>query len=224
MSSPEARIRFGGHPLVLHAHGVIYWPAEKTLIASDLHFEKSTFLAHHGSIVPPYDTQDTLERLERLIAHYQPKRLILLGDSFHDKQAWARLDGPLRARIHTLVASVAECIWIEGNHDVALETHPLGALTAGITIAGLHFAHDDSAEHRPVIIGHYHPKAHVPLGARSASGKCFIHSETLLIMPSFGSYTGGLNIRHAAIQDLFAGQTARIHLLYRERVYCVPTE
>ncbi len=222
MSSPETRIQFGGQQLVLDAEGVLYWPAEKTLIASDLHFEKATFLAQHGALVPPYDTQDTLARLEKLVAHYRPARLILLGDSFHDRNAWARLDATLRTSIASLVESVGECIWIEGNHDVALAAHPLGALTGHVHLSGIHFAHDDSAASRPLIIGHYHPKAHISLGARTASGKCFIHSETLLIMPSFGSYTGGLNVRHTAIRSLFAEQEPQVHLLYRSTVYRVP--
>jgi len=219
MKSPERTIRFGGHALVLHSHGVLFWPAQRTLVASDLHFEKSTFLAGQGAFVPPYDTLDTLERLERLINHYQPARLILLGDSFHDRHAWDRLDAPLRARILGLAGRVHECTWIEGNHDIALQSHPLGELTAATSIDGLHFAHDDSETTRPLIIGHYHPKAHVHLGQRSASGKCFIHSETLLIMPSFGSYTGGLNIAYEAVQALFTGQTTQVHLLYGGGIY-----
>ena len=224
MSLPEARIIFGRQELVLHAQGVLYWPAQKTLIASDLHFEKSTFLARHGSFVPPYDTLDTLERLEALIGQYQPERLILLGDSFHDRDAWTRLDAALRVRILALAAQVKECIWIEGNHDVALGNHPLGALTATLHLEGIHFAHDDALPHRPVIIGHYHPKARVGLGTRSVSGKCFIHSQTLLVMPSFGSYTGGLNVRHAVMRNLFAEQVTKVHLLYRDCVYHVPQD
>ena len=224
MRSPEMRIHFGGHELMLHAQGVLYWPAQKTLIASDLHFEKSTFLARHGSFVPPYDTQDTLERLEALIAHYQPARVIMLGDSFHDRDAWGRLDSDLRARILALTSAAHECVWVEGNHDVALNEHPLGALTATLHIEGIHFAHDDALPHRPLIIGHYHPKVHVALAGRSASGKCFIHSEGLLIMPSFGSYTGGLNVQHDVMRALFREQATRVHLLYRGQIYRVSAE
>ena len=222
MKSPEARILFGGQQLVLHADGVIWWPTQKTLVASDLHFEKSTFLARHGAFIPPYDTQDTLERLERLVAQYQPQRFILLGDSFHDRHAWNRLDASLQQRIMALASAVQECVWIEGNHDITLQAHPLGALTATTHINGLHFAHDDSHTMRPLIIGHYHPKARVALGGRGASGKCFIHSETLMIMPSFGSYTGGLDITHEVVQNLFPTHEPKVHLLYRGNVYRVP--
>ena len=224
MSSPEVRIRFGGHEMMLHAQGVLYWPAQKTLIASDLHFEKSTFLARHGSFVPPYDTLDTLERLEALIAYYQPARVILLGDSFHDRHAWERLDSDLRARMLALASRARECVWLEGNHDVALNAHPLGALTATVHIDGIHFAHDDALPQRPLIIGHFHPKAHVALGTRSASGKCFIHSETLLVMPSFGSYTGGLNVQHEVMRAVFRDQVTKVHLLYRGQIYQVAAD
>ena len=224
MRSPEAHIYFGGHSLILHAQGVLYWPNQRTLIASDLHFEKSTFLARHGSFIPPYDTLDTLERLEQLVAHYQPERLILLGDSFHDGQAWQRLDEMLRARIMTLTVLVRECIWIEGNHDGELNAHPLGVLRSSVYIDGIHFAHDDTHAARPVIIGHFHPKARVQVGKHNVSGKCFIHCETMLVMPSFGSYTGGLNITHKAIQNLFVGQKTHTHFLYRDMIYPQPAD
>jgi len=224
MRSPEATIYFGGHTLVLHAQGVLYWPNQRTLIASDLHFEKSTFLARHGSFIPPYDTLDTLERLEQLVAHYQPERLILLGDSFHDAQAWQRLDEMLRTRIMALTELVRECIWIEGNHDSELNAHPLGDLRNSVHIDGMHFAHDATHAARPVIIGHYHPKARVQVGKHNVSGKCFIHSEAILVMPSFGSYTGGLTITHKAIENLFAGQKIHTHLIYRNMIYPQPAD
>jgi len=63
MSSAEHRITFAGHSMVLNGHGVLYWPDQGLLVASDLHLEKGTFFAQRGSALPPYDTLDTLERL-----------------------------------------------------------------------------------------------------------------------------------------------------------------
>lgn len=221
MPSAELHIRFAGQELILNAEGVLYWPQERTLIASDLHFEKATFLARHGAMLPPYDTLDTLLRLEKLIERYAPQRLILLGDSFHDRDAWERIDAPLRARILALSTRVDECIWIEGNHDSGLHSHTLGTLTGGMELGGIHLRHEASVAHRPSIIGHYHPKAHIFLGKRSARGKCFIHCESLMVMPSFGSYTGGLDIRHEAIRTLFTS-APQAYLLYGTNIYRVP--
>src|ERR1700679_266508 len=110
MPSPEVCIRFAGHDWLLDARRAVYWPAEETLIVSDLHLEKSTFLSHFGHFIPPYDSHDTLLRLEALIAHYRPKRLLLLGDSFHDRQAFRRLAEPTRLRLLALIAGLQESI------------------------------------------------------------------------------------------------------------------
>lgn len=220
MKSPEAPLRFGGHDFIMHADGVLYWPSARTIIASDLHFEKASYLASHGNPIPPYDTHDTLLRLEKLIAHFAPQRLILLGDSFHDARAWERLDVNLRARIVALAASVAECIWVEGNHDALLGAHPLGIFVEDHVLHGIGFSHHERPGMGTRIIGHYHPKVRVPLGLRHAHGKCFVYSTELLVMPAFGTFTGGLSISHPTLQALF-DTPIRAHLLYRGGVYAI---
>lgn len=222
MPSPRIEITFAGQDVVLDGAGTLYWPAQHTLIVSDMHLEKSTYLAQHGAFIAPYDTIDTLERLEGLIALYRPRELILLGDSFHDRFAWERLGDALRERILNLSAMVERCSWIEGNHDVGLLGQTLNHTSTDRIVSGIRFTHDYAADSPlPQIIGHYHPKTTLTLANQTLRQPCFVVTPHLLIMPSFGKYTGGLDIRHEAFTPLLAGHPFALYLLYRSSVYPV---
>lgn len=216
----EQRIVFAGHAMQLHASGVLYWPAQQLLIASDLHLEKATFLAQHGSALPPYDTLDTLERLEQAIAHYRPARLALLGDSFHDAFAWQRLDAALRARIEALAHQVPQLHWIEGNHDIGLRGNH--HFEPALHIEGVVLTHDFDPDAPYQIIGHYHPKTTLKIANRTIHGRCFATTPHLLMMPAFGSFTGGLSITDPAIRRLAGEQEMASYLLYQQGIYRMP--
>jgi hypothetical protein len=222
MLSPELRIDFAGHSFVLNTAAALYWPAQRILTVSDLHLEKSTFLAQNGSLIAPYDSQDTLDRLDALIRHYCPRELLLLGDSFHDRGAWQRLNTQLRERISTLDHCVEHLRWIEGNHDITLNDHALSSFEASHRIENILFQHDYEAGDLPQIIGHYHPKASVSVGRRAVRGKCFLVAGQVLIMPAFGSYTGGLDIRHEAFCTLAQGNPLQPYLLQPNSVVKLP--
>ena len=219
MSSPS--INFHGVEFWPDPSGVLWWPKERILIASDLHFEKGTFLARHGSLVPPYDTHDTLERLETLVQHYAPRQLVLLGDSFHDRAAWLRLDVALQHRILALASSVPT-IWVEGNHDIVLEAHGLGQFVGEHRIGDILLTHEPSDQQLPQIIGHYHPKVRLNVRTGKVSGRCFVHAERLLVMPSFGSYTGGLDVRSEAFRAVVGPAEPALYLLHGEGVHAIP--
>lgn len=212
-------VRFGGHRLVLDARGALWWPALRVLAVSDLHLEKATFLGLHGSLIAPYDTLDTLDRLEALIAYYQPEEVVFLGDSFHDKNAWERLDDTLKRRIVSLSPSIR---WIEGNHDISLRAEGLPAFEADYVREGLRFAHDKVEGSLPHIIGHYHPKITVSSINRRFSGRCFAYTERILLMPAFGSFTGGLDLHHAAFRQLLQDEEPQPFLLHNNAIYKVP--
>lgn len=218
MSSAEHRITFAGHSMVLNGHGVLYWPDQGLLVASDLHLEKGTFLAQRGSTLPPYDTLDTLERLERSIADYEPRRLLLLGDSFHDCEAWERLDEGLRVRLTRVAGRANECIWVEGNHDVGLRIAPFAFVDAA-EFEGVLFSHHYNPDYAGAqMIGHYHPCTTIFLSGRRLRGKCFLQAEQLMIMPAFGTYTGGLDVQDAAYA-LLPTDPRQLHLIYQGSIY-----
>ncbi len=216
-------VRFAGHDMVLDADLALWWPERDVLVVSDLHLEKSTFLAQFGSSVAPYDTLDTLLRLESLVARYRPKSLILLGDSFHDRGAWARLESAARRQIEAISASVETCHLVEGNHDLGLAHDAMLSFADDVRIDNVIFKHEPGDGLLPQVVGHYHPKVRMSLRGQRLSGKCFAVNDSLLIMPAFGSFTGGLDVTHEVFANLAAGDPLRPYLVYRQTVVAVET-
>jgi uncharacterized protein len=217
----EMTAEVNGEHLVLDCGGAAYWPVERTLVFSDIHFEKGSSFARRGTFLPPYDTRSTLKRMAELIARYVPARVIALGDSFHDREAADRLDAEERAVLAGFVAGARDWVWIEGNHDPQPPAWLGGTITAEIAIGGLVFRHEPSAEPQPgEIAGHLHPCATVTLRGRSLRRRCFASDGTRLVMPAFGAYAGGLDVADDAIAGLFAGAYAA-YMLGGRRVYAV---
>src|ERR1700758_4000975 len=71
--------------------GALFWEEQRLLVVSDLHLEKGSSFAARGVLLPPYDTIATLSRLAAAISRHDPKTVIALGDSFHDRSAHERL-------------------------------------------------------------------------------------------------------------------------------------
>jgi len=167
-------------------------------------------------LLPPYDSAATLERLAGLIARYVPVLVIALGDSFHDGKGADRL----AAADHTALAALQRgrgWLWITGNHDPAPLVGVAGDFAAELAIGPLCFRHQPAAE-EGVVAGHLHPVARVLTRARSIRRRCFVGDGRRLVMPAFGAFAGGLNVRDRAFAGLFAaGWTA--HLVGDGRLY-----
>jgi len=212
--------RINGETLMLDRAGALWWPAERTLVFSDIHFEKGSSYARRGALLPPYDTRTTLRRMAVLIERYRPGRVIALGDSFHDPDAADRLDGEERAQLASFVGG-CDWVWIEGNHDPEPPVWLGGTITGEIAIGGLVFRHEPSALPQPgEIAGHLHPCATVSRRGRSLRRRCFASDGTRLVMPAFGAYAGGLDVGDEAIANLFADAFAA-YMLGGRRVYAV---
>lgn len=217
--SKTAEISFHDAKLQLNGDGTIYWPDESVLIVSDLHLEKGAALST-GAPLPQYDTIDTLQRLQERLFITNPQRLICLGDSFHTTERAFRLPPEHHQFLHQ-IAEKTDIIWVTGNHDAQLPERLPGQIRDEIMINDIRFCHETDGTHHGTISGHYHPKARVQLRARNLSARCFIESPSDIIMPAFGSYTGGLNIHHEALLS-FLGKQTRIHLIHDGNSYTVP--
>jgi DNA ligase-associated metallophosphoesterase len=216
-------VSWHGLSLQLDLDGVLYWPEERLLVAADLHLEKGTSFARSaGRLLPPYDSAQTVMRLEQLVDRYQPLRVIALGDSFHDRRGSARLNGEVAERIRALSDRV-DWIWIHGNHDPLPPKQLGGRGAVEIAIGPLVFRHDAHRERYEggEVIGHYHPVASVSTRGRSFRRRCFAIGRDRLLLPAFGAYAGGLNVREAAIRRLLDTE-ARVALLGRDRLHLFP--
>ncbi|MEM8772697.1 MAG: ligase-associated DNA damage response endonuclease PdeM [Pseudomonadota bacterium] len=214
-------ISINGETLTPDPLGAAYWPARETLIVSDLHFEKGSSFAMRGALLPPFDTRTTLMRLEALCRRYEPKRVISLGDAFHDRGAEARIEPENAERLEALTQA-ADWLWILGNHDPEPPARFAGASMDAVEIGSLSFQHEPSPGKAPgEIAGHLHPCARVITEGRSLRRRCFAVGGGRMIMPALGAYTGGLNVLDEAFAPLFGGLVAWV--IGAEGVYPVAT-
>ncbi|MEM8798513.1 MAG: ligase-associated DNA damage response endonuclease PdeM [Pseudomonadota bacterium] len=212
-------VTFGDANFLLCPSGVLMWPARNTLVVSDLHLEKGSYFARRGIPVSVLDSLDTLARLAAAIDHHKPERVISLGDSFHDRRAGERMARPDGDHLASLVESVDDWTWVTGNHDGELGGVFGGHVVHSLSECGILFAHEDEDVPCSQIIGHYHPKVRVPLKGRVAAGPCFAVGEKRLVMPAFGSYTGGLAIDDEAFIPVFGDGAVRVWMMYRAKLW-----
>ncbi|MBI1682510.1 ligase-associated DNA damage response endonuclease PdeM [Caulobacter hibisci] len=191
--------------VLLRGSGALWLEAERALVVADLHFEKgSSYAARFGQMLPPYDTRETLTRLEAEVAALTPATLIFLGDSFHDGAAEERLAADDADRLRALAVG-RDLIWAVGNHDADGPRALPGQVIDELSIGGLTLRHEPEPGVQPgEVAGHLHPAARVTSGRGSVRKRCFVTDGQRLILPAFGAYTGGLNILDQAFSNLFA--------------------
>ncbi len=215
-------ITLAGVTLVADPAGALYWPDQRLLVVADLHLEKGSAFAARGVLLPPYDSATTLARLARLVERYQPQLVVALGDSFHDGGGPSRMAEISRAAL-TALQRGRDWLWIAGNHDPD-PAENIGGRFAGILALGaLTLRHEPSARSNDgEIAGHLHPLARVSRRGRAVSRRCFASDGRRLVMPAFGAYAGGLNVRNRAIVSLFGALSFTAHMLGEGRLYAVP--
>src|SRR6476660_8977747 len=201
---------FAGETFFATADGALFWPAQSALLVADLHLEKASWFARLGQFLPPYDSHATLSALAATVEQTGARRLFCLGDSFHDRFGCDRL--PANAReLLTDLTSRLDWTWIVGNHDPGFADHCGGRLAEEIEIAGITLRHEAvRGDPQPEISGHYHPKLRLNVRGRHVSRRCFVKSVTKLIMPAFGSLTGGLDAHHPEIMGSVGGNAAAL--------------
>ena len=201
---------FAGETFEATAGGALFWPSQKALLVADLHLEKASWFARWGQFLPPYDSHATLTALAGEVERTAAKRLFCLGDSFHDRFGCDRLPADARALL-TDLTSALDWTWIVGNHDPGFADHCGGRIADEVEIAGVILRHEAVREEvRPEISGHFHPKLRLRLKGRQVSRRCFVKSATKIIMPAFGSLTGGLDAHHPEIMGSVGGSAAAL--------------
>ncbi len=199
--------QFQGVDLQAMGSGALWWPEQSMLCVSDLHLGKSERMSRRSGIpAPPYEVQDTLSRLETDLATTGARMIVCLGDSFDDLAAAAALPEDARLWITRLQAG-RRWVWIEGNHDPG----PIdlgGSHLAELVLGPLTFRHIAQSGAQGEVSGHYHPKVQVPTRARVISRPALLMDDTRIILPAYGTYTGGLRSHDPVLADLM-GPAAR---------------
>jgi DNA ligase-associated metallophosphoesterase len=190
---------FAGETFVASSEGALHWPAQDALLVADLHLEKASWFARFGQFLPPYDSVATLTALNDVVQATGVKRLYCLGDSFHDRFGCDRLPEQGRSLLLDMTSRL-DWTWILGNHDPGFADHCGGSLIEEAMVSGIVLRHQaHPGDPRPEMSGHFHPKYRVSVRGRRVSRRCFVASTTKLILPAFGSLTGGLDASHPEI-------------------------
>lgn len=222
-------VKFAGHRMLFDAAGVVIWPQQDLLIFSDLHFEKGSFLSQFANPLPRFDSKDTLKRMQALIERYTCTHIVCLGDSLHDDNALSRMQHEDLTQLNALVTSVPKWTWVLGNHDPDIPPEIKGERATSIQCQNVLLVHepedlDEYSASRGAlvnaqIVGHYHPKSTYRLANRRVTGKTFVCAPHILLMPAFGKYTGGLDIKDSAFEGIFDIKESSIYMSYHQKIY-----
>ena len=200
----SVQMSVNGVSVTLRASGALWLETHQTLVVADLHLEKGSAYAAKGQMLPPYDTRETLRRLDREVRALRPRQVILLGDTLHDGRAEARIAQDDANALIALAAGL-DLIWVVGNHDADGPTNLPGHCVEVIEIEALLLRHEPlPGSQLGEVAGHLHPCAKVKGRGRNVRRRCFATDRSRLILPAFGAYAGGLNIRDEAFKPLFA--------------------
>ncbi len=206
-------VSFAGEEWFLLESRALYWPRERALLVADLHLEKASFYATHGQPLPPYDSRETLERVAQAVQQTGARRVITLGDNFHDRKGSARLEEHAAGMLAAITRMV-DWVWITGNHDNGTDDAAMQAVCGGTVVPELelggvvlrHIARQ--GETRPEISGHFHPRLELTINRRRIKRPCAVISTCdnldvatgcRMIAPAFGSLTAGMSASDPAI-------------------------
>lgn len=201
----DVAISFGGERLEPLACGGLWWPAGATLFVADLHLEKASHFARAGWMLPPHDSADTLGRLIDTVEAKAARRVVALGDSFHDRDGPGRLSDAARTALRLLTGNL-DWWWITGNHDDDAAGRMGGRVLAEAVLGPFILRHEAVPTCAgPELSGHFHPKLVVRQRGRHLARRCFAASAARIILPAYGALAGGLDVADAAIATALAG-------------------
>ncbi len=200
---------------MLDPAGALHWPAASLLAVSDLHLEKGSSYARHGQFLPPWDTHTTLDRLTLLLRRYRPRLVVALGDSFHDIDGSSRLPASelsrLRAMTERIVSSGSRATTIPHRRTAS------GANGSKSSPRDPGLPPPGQVDAQAEVSATTTPKRRYRRG-RQREPPLLRQRARRLMMPAFGAYTGGLDVRDPAIARLFP-RGGRVFLLGKERLF-----
>ena len=190
--------------LVLLPHRAIWEAQSRTLYVADVHLGKAATFRALNQPVPGGTTAENLARLSKLIAQLSPQTLIFLGDLFHARQAFTSDLMAQFAAWRTSHMSVS-MILVRGNHDIRSGKRSaelnLDQVDEPLAIGKLVARHHplETRDHMPeriILAGHIHPVIKIEgKGRDSLRLPCFLISAGQIVLPAFGEFTGGANVK-----------------------------
>lgn len=201
LDNGSCRILLCGKSFIADRTGALYWPAEKTLIVSDLHLERGSYLTDQGVVMPPYDTASAFEKLEEALDRYDPGRVIALGDSFC-ADGEARLSAHDADWLYDLIED-RDWYWVNGPEQAPIAEAFGGTVLPHLTLGGIKFRYEPvRAPVSHEIAGRVHPVAQISEYGHVMRGRCFVSNGMRLILPSIGKYSAGANVLCSSFDSL----------------------
>ena len=247
----QLAFELAGERFVALLSGGLYWPRVNALLLADLHLEKGSAFALRGQFLPPYDSLQTLNQLTKDIATFEPEQVMCLGDSFHDRGGPDRLSPDCRDILGGLMQGrrwswISGNHDPEGPVELGGEAHAMlivdgiglthepGSLLSATnqqvpgsllsaTDADPNAETAETTKIKAEIAGHLHPVATIAnrQRGRALRRRAFVIGKERLILPAYGSYTGGLNIRDEAFAALLEPAT-RLVIIGRQTLSAHP--
>ena len=209
-------INFANEDFYAYPNSALYWKRLNIIIVADLHLGKSISFAKQKQFLPPYDTKETLAKLFRCINEFEPSKLIIVGDLIHDMFSINSFQEKDYQNLYKYTKNT-QFIWVKGNHDYDVEIKGFNKVLS-YKIEQIIFNHIPIKNTNFQICGHYHPKAKISHRGKSIYKSSFVHNDKLLILPSFGTLTGGLNINQEPLRGLL-GKRIKIFPVGDSKVY-----
>ncbi len=202
---PDLPLDLAGHRVLATASRALVW--EETVFIADVHFGKDATFRSASLWTPPGAVEDNLTRLSQLLRTTRARRLVILGDLFHS--VYAAESVPAIRRWRELQTG-CEMLVIAGNHDrhadeIARECG-LKMEPEGFSLGPWKLRHHPAEESQEfTLCGHLHPVARMQgPGRQRLRVPCFLVSPNQCILPAFGAFTGGFNVRPRREEYLLA--------------------
>lgn len=183
------------HSFILHHYGAIFWEEKSILLISDVHFGKVSHFRKHGIAIPNDAISENFNRLDILLAEFQPQTIIFLGDLFHSTK---NSEWNLFANWTKSISQ--KIILVKGNHDIIDET-----LFENLKIEVIPelIIEEFILTHHPLenntlfnFCGHIHPGIKLKSqGRQFLNISCFFNKPNQMILPAFGEFTGNFYLR-----------------------------
>jgi DNA ligase-associated metallophosphoesterase len=208
-------IEVGGEQLILLPQKAAFWPRERMLVIADIHFGKAAAFPSGGIPVPRGTTSENLHALDDLILLTGAEHVLFLGDFLHARAAHAAGTQAAmlawRRRRCELILTL-----VRGNHDKHAGD-PAGQLGIDLvdepyTVGPLSFCHHpDIAAPGYVLAGHVHPVYVLATRFDALRLPCFVAGPRRMILPSFGSFTGGHALRPEPDERIWVSSGEAVH-------------
>ena len=192
--------------ITLLPQGVVFLSDSATLVVADVHLGKSAAFRAQGLPVPEGDTVRDLQRLLDLARNCHAAHLVVAGDLFHAPSGITPL---LETALAGFITELGLPITlVVGNHDVKLKQFPsqIRAVASLDLAESIRVTHDPAhaSGERLHLSGHWHPVVRIPDGRRTSLRlPCFLYRNHTLVLPAFGSFTGGAILSPAPDDRVF---------------------